>query len=121
MEPTGKVALVTGGARRVGKAIALALADAGADVVVNYRESAADADATVREIEQRGRRALAVRADVSVKRDIDDMLTRIERELGRLDIVVNSAARFDRAKLTDITEADWDRVMAVNLKGPFLV
>jgi pteridine reductase len=121
MDPTGKVALVTGGARRVGKAISLALADAGADVVVNYNESAAEAEETVREIEQRGRRALAVQADVSRKHDIDALIAKVSHAFGRLDVLVNSAARFDRAKLLEITEQDWDRVLGVNLKGPFLV
>ncbi len=121
MNPTGKVALVTGGARRVGKAISLALADAGAYVVVNYNHSAEEAKATVREIEQRGRRALAVQGDVSKKKDMDALIETVSREFRRLDILVNSAARFDKASILDITEEDWDRVMAVNLRGPFFL
>jgi pteridine reductase len=121
MNPTGKVALVTGGGRRVGKAISLALADAGAYVVVNYNHSADEAEETVREIERRGRRALAVQADVSKKQDVDALIETVSREFRRLDILVNSAARFDRSPIADITEEDWDRVLGTNLRGPFFL
>lgn len=121
MNPAGKVALVTGGARRVGRALSLALADAGADVVVNYNRSAEEAESVVQEIESRGRRALACQADVSVKRDVVRMVQEVSTEFGRLDILVNSAATFESAPFLDITEADWDHVLATNLKGPFLL
>ncbi len=121
MNPAGKVALVTGGARRVGRALSLALADAGADVVVNYNASADEAQTVAREIESRGRRALTCQADVSVRADLLQMIEQVSTAFGRLDILVNSAASFDSAPFLEISEADWDRVLAVNLKGPFLL
>jgi NAD(P)-dependent dehydrogenase (short-subunit alcohol dehydrogenase family) len=121
MNPAGKVALVTGGARRVGRALSLALADAGADVIVNYNRSAEEAEKVAREIESRGRRALAYQADVSVRQDVAQMVQEAGTAFGRLDILVNSAATFESAPFLDITEADWDHVLATNLKGPFLL
>jgi NAD(P)-dependent dehydrogenase (short-subunit alcohol dehydrogenase family) len=121
MELSGRVALVTGGAHRLGRAFSLALAEAGADVVVNYNTSGAAARTTVAEIEALGRRAAALQADVSVSDDVHRLVRETEAEFGRLDIVVNSASLFERAPAADITEAEWDRVMAVNLKGPFLL
>ena len=121
MELTGRVALVTGGARRVGRELALALARAGADVVINHSSSAAEATTVCSEVERLGRRALAVRADVSVKADVDRMVDAASAHFGRIDVVVNNAARFDSAPVLEITEAEWDRVLAVNLKGPFMV
>jgi NAD(P)-dependent dehydrogenase (short-subunit alcohol dehydrogenase family) len=121
MEPAGRIALVTGGAHRVGRALALALAGAGADIVVNYHTSADQARRTVADIERLGRRAIAVRADVSRADDVKHLVTATAHEFGRLDILVNSASLFERQPFADIAEADWDRVMAVNLKGPFLL
>jgi pteridine reductase len=121
MNPQGKVALVTGGARRVGRALSLALGQAGADVVINYNRSARAAEEVVSELERMGRRALAVQADVSERAAITQLVARIEREFARLDILVNSAATFETAPFLDIAEAEWDRVLAVNLKGPFLL
>lgn len=121
MEPAGRVALVTGGARRVGRAFSLALAEAGCDVVVNYNGSAQEADETVADIERLGRRALAVQADVSSTDDIALLVARTDQTFGRLDILVNSASLFERAPLAGITEDDWDRVLGVNLKGPFFL
>lgn len=121
METTGRTALVTGGARRLGRAMALALADAGADVVVNYHTSQDAARQTVAEIEARGRRALAVQANVARGADVRALVAAIERDLGRLDIVVNNASLFERTPVLDITEAEWDRVLDVNLKAPFML
>ena len=121
METAGRVALVTGGARRVGRAISLGLAAAGADIIVNYNESGDDAARTVADIERLGRRAVAVQADVSDASGIARLVDTARRELGRLDILVNSASLFERTPFADITEAEWDRVLAVNLKGPFLL
>lgn len=121
METAGRVALVTGGARRVGRAMSLALADAGADVVVNYNGSAAEAESTVAEIQALGRRAVAVQADVSARADIDNLVDRAGQEFGRLDILVNSASLFERTPFDRISEEEWDRVLGVNLKGPFLL
>lgn len=121
MELDGKVALVTGGARRVGRALTLGLARAGADVVINYHRSAAEAEALAAEIRAMGRRALPVAADVASGSAIDDLLQRAADAFGRLDVLVNNASTFESAPLDRITEADWDRVMAVNLRGPFLL
>ncbi|HUF49551.1 MAG TPA: SDR family oxidoreductase [Longimicrobiales bacterium] len=121
MEITGTTALVTGGARRVGRVISLALAEAGADVVVNYNASGAAAAQTVADIGGLGRRALAVQADVSRADDLDRLIAETTAAFGRLDIVVNSASLFERSPVLDITEAEWDRVLGVNLKAPFLL
>lgn len=117
----GKTALITGGAHRVGRALALALADAGADVVVNYHASADAAAATVADIEARGRRAVAIQADVSSSTAVAGLVAGTEQAMGRLDILVNSASLFERTPLPQISEAEWDRVLGVNLKGPFLL
>lgn len=117
----GKVALVTGGARRLGHAFSLGLAQAGADVVVDYHDSATAAEDTVAEIERIGRRALAVRADVSSKLDVEQLVRATRATFGRLDIVVNNASLFESGPFESLTEEEWDRVLAVNLKGPFLV
>jgi len=121
MQIEGRTAVVTGGARRVGRAFSLALARAGADVVVNYHESAADAESAVREIEALGRRAVAVQADVATAAGIRELVRRTESFTGRLDILVNSASIFQRTPFEQIGEAELDRVLAVNLKGPFLL
>ena len=118
---SGKTALVTGGARRVGRALSEALARAGANVVVNYNRSAAEADETVAELKRIGSKASAFQADVSRKSDIDALVQHIEREHGTLDVLVNSASIFESAPFAEITEADWRRVLDVNLTGPFLL
>lgn len=120
MQLTGRVALVTGGAHRIGRAIALALAKGGADVVVNYHESQDEAAATVAEIEALGRSALAVRADVSRRDQVSAMVEETEARFGRLDLLVNNASLFLSTPFLAIPEEEWDRVLAVNLKGPFL-
>lgn len=117
----GRVALVTGGARRVGRALSEALGAAGASVVINYNNSAAEADALRRDLEQRGVTAAAIQADVSNKSDLDQLVHQIGSRFGRLDILVNSASMFESAPFLHITEEMWDRVIAVNLKGPFFL
>lgn len=117
----GKVALVTGGAIRVGRALSEALSAAGATVIVNYRKSATEADALVAAIAQHGGTAAAMHADVSNKSEIDELLKQVEAQFGRLDILVNNASVFESAPFMQITEAMWDHVLAVNLKGPFFV
>jgi NAD(P)-dependent dehydrogenase (short-subunit alcohol dehydrogenase family) len=115
----GQVALVTGGGKRIGRAIALTLAQAGADVAVNYRESREGAQATVREMAALGVRALAIRADVSRPRQVAAMFRAIERRFGRLDVLVNNAGTFFARNWDQLAEKDWDRVLGINLKGPF--
>jgi NAD(P)-dependent dehydrogenase (short-subunit alcohol dehydrogenase family) len=121
METAGRVALVTGGARRVGRAFSLALAEAGCDVVVNYHGSAAEAATTVADIESGGRRAVAVQADIARTADIARLVSETERAFGRLDILINNASLFERTPFEDITEHDWDRVLGVNLRAPFFL
>ena len=113
MNPAEKVALVTGGARRLGRALSLALARAGSDLVVHYNSSRADADQTVAEIESMGRRAVAVQADLSMVADIRRLIEEVRRSYGRLDILVNSAATFERKPFREIGEAEWDDVLGV--------
>ena len=114
-----QVALVTGGGKRLGRAIALTLAHAGADVMVNYRESREGAEATVSEIAALGVRAVALRADVSRPRQVDAMFRAVRKRFGRLDLLVNNAGVFFPRKWDRMEEKDWDRVLAINLKGPF--
>lgn len=116
-----KVALITGGAVRVGRAITLGLAEAGYDVVIVYHTSAAEARAVADSVRQLGRVALVVRGDVSVAEDIEAISQHLRDEFGRLDLLVNNASLFQSASLLDVQEREWDRVMAVNLKGPFLM
>ena len=116
----GRVALVTGAAKRIGRSIALRLANDGADVVVNYRGSRAEAESTVRDIEAMGRRAVAIQADVSRRDDVQRMFAEIETKFARLDILVNNAGKFFLAKFEELTEAQWDDILNANLKSQFL-
>ncbi len=120
MDLTGKAALVTGGAVRVGKAIALALAKAGADVVINYHSSADAAIQTAAEIEALGRRALAVRADVARGDQVQVLVDTAVQRMGRLDVLVNSASLWRRTPWAELDEAAWDQLVNIALKGPFL-
>lgn len=117
---SGRVALVTGGGRGIGKAIALGLAEAGADVVVNYRVRADTADATVAEIRRMGRRAQPVQADVSIASEVAGMLETVERDLGPVDVLINNAGVSRPATIEELTEADFDRTIRENLKSAFL-
>ena len=121
MELQGKVALVTGGARRVGRALTLALARAGADVVIDHRRSDEEAEATAAEARAIGRQVLVVRADVAATEDRRRLVEAVRDRFGRLDVLVNSASRFDAADVEAITEAEWDAVLGVNLKAPFFL
>lgn len=114
-----RVALVTGSGKRIGRVIALTLARAGADVIVNYNSSRREALATVREIEALGVRSMAIRADISKPAQVREMFRKAQREFGRLDILVNNAAIFFQRKWDKLTERDWDRILGTNLKGTF--
>jgi pteridine reductase len=120
MDLHDKVALVTGGAIRIGRAIALALADAGADVVVNYNTSADAARMTAADIEARGRRALIYRADVSQGDQVQSLVDAAVARFGRLDVLVNSASLWRRTPWAELDEAAWDQLLDIDLKGPFL-
>jgi 3-oxoacyl-[acyl-carrier protein] reductase len=117
----GRLALVTGGSRGIGAACALALAGAGADVTVNFKTRAEDAEKVCSAIQKLGRRALAIQADVSQSDQVRKMIGQIEAELGAVNILVNNAAMARQLKVEDITEADWDEHLTVNLKSAFLV
>lgn len=115
------VALVTGGAVRIGRALTLGLAEAGYDVAINYHTSDAEAASACRAVEELGRRALRVPGDVSSAEDVERIAHAVRGEFGRLDLLINNASLFRSASLLEIGESEWDRVMAVNLKGPFLM
>jgi pteridine reductase len=121
MNIPGRAALVTGGARRVGRALALALARAGADVAVHYHRSGEAAAATVAEIQALGRRAVALPADLADAESAAPLIEEAAAALGRLDVLVNSASLFEASPLADLRAADWDRVLNVNLRAPFLL
>lgn len=116
-----KVALVTGGSRGIGAAVCLALAKAGAHVAINYRTRRDEAERVCCEILASGRRAIAVQADVSRSAAVQDMTSKVERELGAVSILVNNAGIARPQRVEDITEADWDELIRVNLKSAFLV
>lgn len=118
-ELSGQLALITGGAQRVGRAIALELARAGADVVVHYHTSATAAEETVAEIRSLGRRALALQADLADPNAIDLLFDRLAAEAGALSVLVNSAAVFPRLPIGSVTPEAWDSLMALNLRAPF--
>ncbi len=120
-ELTGKVALVTGGNRGIGRAIAVALAEAGADVVVNFRTRESEAKEVCSEIEGFGRRSLVVGADVSVATEVSRMADTIKRHLGAVTILVNNAGIARPEPFDKISEQSWDEILTVNLKSVFLV
>lgn len=117
---SGRVALVTGASRGIGRAVAFALASAGAAVVVNFRERAKEADDVVANIRASAGRAIAAQADVSLRQPIDAMLARIEAELGPVDILINNAGIAVVRGLDDLTENEFDQTIMVNLKSAFL-
>jgi 3-oxoacyl-[acyl-carrier protein] reductase len=115
-----RVALVTGGSRGIGRAVAISLADAGAAVAVNYREKAAEARNVVETIRGAGGRAIDVAADVSRAADVARMMAAVARELGPIDVLVNNAGIGLVRSVDDLTEEDFDLTLAVNLKSVFL-
>ncbi len=118
---TGRIALVTGGARRVGKAIALALADRGADLVIHYNSGAAEAEHTAAEVRARGGRVALIQCDLSAVAAATALPAEAHRAFGRLDIVVNSAAMMLRTPIGDVTPDEWDAMFALNLRAPFFI
>jgi 3-oxoacyl-[acyl-carrier protein] reductase len=116
----GKVALITGGNTGIGRAVALAYADEGADVAVGWIAREADATTLVAEIRRRGRRAVAIRADVTVEADVTAMVRAARDSLGRLDVLVSNAGIQKAQAIGETTVEDWDRMLAVHLRGAFL-
>jgi pteridine reductase len=118
---SGKTVLVTGAAKRLGRAIALAAAESGADVAITYRESTREARSVVGELARRGVEALAVRCDVTDEKSVREMVKEVARELGGIDVLVNNAANYQTAEFEKLTVAQWDAIFASNTRGPFLV
>ena len=115
----GKCAVVTGGSRGIGRAIAFGLADAGADVLITYREKTAEAEAVVKAMEAKGRRAKAVQMDVTDRVSVDAAVGAAEK-FGGVSILVNNAGINKPTDFDQISDADWDGILATNLKGPFM-
>jgi 3-oxoacyl-[acyl-carrier protein] reductase/pteridine reductase len=118
---SGKCALITGGAKRLGRASALALAKAGADVAITFRHSAREAQHTVIDISSFGVRAVAIRCDITEEKSVKSAVKEVGRELGGIDILVNNAANYETAEFDKITVKQWDSIFASNTRGPFLV
>src|SRR3954462_11309766 len=117
----GKTALITGAACRLGRASALALARAGADVAINVRNSAREARETVVDLCGLGVRAFAFHCDVTNEASVRAMMKEAGRELGRIDILINNAANYETADFEKLTVRQWDAIFASNTRGPFLV
>src|SRR5260221_5045315 len=118
---SGKTMLVTGAAKRLGRTIALAASENGADVAIAYRESAREAGAVVRELAEHGVEALAVRCDVTDEQSVREMVKEVATELGGIDVLVNNAANYETVEFEKISVAQWDAIFASNTRGPFLV
>jgi NAD(P)-dependent dehydrogenase (short-subunit alcohol dehydrogenase family) len=118
---SGKTVLVTGAAKRLGRAIALAAAGSGADVAITYRKSASEARAVIEELALHGVCGLAVRCDVTEERSVREMIKEVAQELGGIDVLVNNAANYETVEFEKITVAQWDAMFASNTRGPFLV
>jgi 3-oxoacyl-[acyl-carrier protein] reductase len=117
---SGRVALVTGASRGIGRAITLLLAEAGADIAANFRERADPADAVVRETRALGRRALAAQADVSISAQVVALVAEVEQELGPIDILVNNAGVAEPCTIEELSEELFERTLTINLKSAFL-
>ncbi|MBI4810419.1 MAG: 3-oxoacyl-ACP reductase FabG [Ignavibacteriales bacterium] len=115
-----KVAIVTGSGRRLGRAIAIALAENGFDVVVNYYESKSGVNQTIKQIKAIGRRAFAVKADISNKSQVQHVVNITLKQFGRIDLLVNNSSIFIESPLTKTSEKNWDTTIDINLKGTFL-
>lgn len=117
---TGKKALVTGGSRGIGRGIVLALAEQGADVVVNFHSRQEEANEVVGRVKALGRESWAIQADVSQKDQVEKMFGQIKEKWGKLDILINNAGVLSYGAFEEITQEQWDQVLNVNLKGQFL-
>jgi 3-oxoacyl-[acyl-carrier protein] reductase len=117
---TGKVAIVTGGNTSIGRAVALGFADEGADVAIAWIAREGEARSLVETVEKKGRRALAVKTDVTVEADVHVMVAKVHATFGKIDILVNNAGIQKAQPITETTLGDWERMMAVHLRGAFL-
>jgi NAD(P)-dependent dehydrogenase (short-subunit alcohol dehydrogenase family) len=118
---SGKTVLVTGAAKRLGRAIALAAAEAGANVAITYRTSAREAESLVAELAKHGGEAVALRCDVTDETSVSEMVKEAASELGAIDVLVNNAAIYETVAFEKITVLQWDTLFATNTRGPFLV
>jgi NAD(P)-dependent dehydrogenase (short-subunit alcohol dehydrogenase family) len=118
---SGKTVLVTGAARRLGRAIALAAAKSGANVAITYRTSVRQAEALVEALAKHDVEALAVRCDVTDEQNVREMVKEVAAQLGGIDVLVNNAANYETVEFEKITVAQWDAIFASNTRGPFLV
>ena len=116
-----RIALVTGASRGIGRSIALALASAGCHIAVNYRQQAAAAEEVRQAIEKLGRRAIVVQADLAVPREVERLVSETEGQLGEVEILVNNAGIAQSKPVAEITLADWEQIVRVNLTSAFLV
>jgi 3-oxoacyl-[acyl-carrier protein] reductase/pteridine reductase len=118
---TGKAALITGAAKRLGRASALALAQAGADVAITFNRSAGEAQHTVIDLASLGVRAFAFRCDITSEKSVKRAIKEAVKELGGIDILVNNAANYETVEFEKVTITQWDAIFASNTRGPFLV
>ncbi len=121
MDIEGKVAVITGAARRIGREIALALAERGAEIVVHYRDSEREAQQVLARAKKQGGKPVAVRADLSRRAEVPRVIEAAVQAFGRVDILINSASIFYRTPFDRLTDDDWDAFLAVNLTAPFLL
>jgi 3-oxoacyl-[acyl-carrier protein] reductase/pteridine reductase len=117
----GKKVLITGGARRLGRATALAMAEAGADVAITFLHSAREAQHTVIDLASFGVRSAALRCDVTDEKSVKGAIKEVAKELGGLDILINNAANYETAEFEKLSLSRWDAIFSSNVRGPFLV
>ncbi len=117
----GKCVLITGGAKRLGRAMALAMGRAGADVAITFLSSAREAQHTVIDVSSFGVRVVAIRCDVTDEKGVKEAVREVGRELGGIDVLINNAANYETAEFEKLTVKQWDAIFAANTRGPFLV
>jgi 3-oxoacyl-[acyl-carrier protein] reductase/pteridine reductase len=117
----GKVVLITGAARRIGRALALGCAAAGARVAITYNTSQREAERTIAAIARCGAEGFAVRCDVRDEQNVNEAVGAVVAELGRLDVLINNAGYFESVEFEALTTAQWDNIFAINARGPFLM
>lgn len=121
MDPNGKVALVTGAGRRVGRSLALALGDAGCRVAVHYGQSEKDAQETAALIQSMGSEAVTIQADLEDPTQVESLAESVAEQLGPIEILINNASIFDKIGLEDVAIEEWDRHFAINVRAPFIL
>ena len=119
MKQAGKIAILTGSGQGIGQDIAISFAAAGASVVINYRSAITEAQETLKQVEATGSKGFIIKADVSVVSDLRQLIDRAIEHFGQLDILVNNAGIETHAAFWEVTEADYDKVLDINLKGCF--